>query len=1549
NGFAKRGSGRAYMIVHFQPQNIAEEAFWETDPNLISKDKNGNTIPNNNGNETLTGPPVKSRISGPSRIVFRVPSSLANIELNLENLLKLCSTLEMNTASTAKPKYDWKILSTLVSTGVIFSQRILDKSDKEKENEFSTVKVGSESIGTKAIGDVNLDGSKGVRSKLFQYRSEMMQTPKNVISSGTVSNKFGTGKQFNSDSGIDLSKINSEKFKYKVFDDWGDSSENETPIPYKPTGTETAIEAPYRLIISPSRQSGWAHAPLPVASKSGGKIELWHTRLGRRFYNDESKTYYTSEEYDEIIRAIWSPDYDFSINKNHYNSNNKGLTPGTPFRMSLDDLDRCNIVELTSNYRIAKLAKLKEPAPVNVKSLMLSSLGAWLDFKGDWNLDKYVDAQPKLSVQQWQHRGTMGRDHYVKVVYAGYLFPFGHKASLVKVTERKFHNDVPGNVAYLRQRMFLIVREKVRTYNAEVTRVHEESGNVRADFEMPLKRVEIMTAVTPNLDKPEGHDINSFSQSGFWPYVAGKPFIFQINAEDIGGTVVELNMPLVFVENNINADSSKLNKIVEEYNKDDNSTKALVEVSTGGKTIMFAPSAKTGDTSFETQKIRFAGYSVSRRDNFSNFHPIVKRTAIIVPAMKGITGNTTPINVGFEKIFAQSGFDGSSNKGEVFLKALSKNVLNFSDVGDRAGAFAKPNIDVKGLSRVMGPIGSKNGDLSSIAGGNFDPKSHFAGLMDSFSPKLFGVFDLWDILSAVGLDVREAVPKLLGGMTENVEGMVNNFKTLFEIAQFVLDLATNDPMGKGGDPINEGYSKAAEVFKKAFDAASTQFTSVINGLVNKLKDQIQAVLNKQINNLISSAKQKFENEVSSLSNTIQNSIKSKTDPIKNSLISIENSINSIISDVQTISGTSNFESLDLIPMINHVNGLSGNILGLIGSVNSVGEIPSSARNLIITPLSTIENVIGDVESILKYASDVVNSFKIKPQIEKVKDDVNSVYSDVQSLFNEIKTKVQQPNSEFTDFLNFNLNPLKNHLGDLKTDLNGLCNKIDAIFIIPGPVRQGIIKPISDIEVLIGGATTGIQTVQQVVDNLKGIIKAFGCIKSIFNDTKKIIDEFTAIFSSGDPLTHSFDPLENALNALSTHIKELGSDINLITLIPSPQRNSISNALGEVANIVDKVETVIDWLDKLRDFIDGLRNGGEIRISLEWKPELKSFPSSKPIFIASNKSKKATFTIGVYMKAKLTGGSAPEINGSASLQNFTIAILPQLATLIELHFNKIEFKMGTSGKPDIVCDFDEIKFVGPLSFIETLKNLIPLDGFSDPPALDVSLEGIKASFSIALPNVAVGVFSLTNMALGAFLNVPFIGPPLSFGFNFCTRENPFCMTVWIIGGGGFFGIVLTPKGMQKIEMALEAGAKVGLDFGVASGSVEIMLGIYFSLERIVQKIDGKDEEVTKTTLEGYLRICGRLSVLGLIKATITLKLSMTYEFESGKLIGRAELEIEVEVFFFSFSVTLSYERKFAGSNGDPSFKELMAPYSFTDASNGESINVKPWEEYCMSFA
>ena len=36
-------------------------------------------------------------------------------------------------------------------------------------------------------------------------------------------------------------------------------------------------------------------------------------------------------------------------------------------------------------------------------------------------------------------------------------------------------------------------------------------------------------------------------------------------------------------------------------------------------------------------------------------------------------------------------------------------------------------------------------------------------------------------------------------------------------------------------------------------------------------------------------------------------------------------------------------------------------------------------------------------------------------------------------------------------------------------------------------------------------------------------------------------------------------------------------------------------------------------------------------------------------------------------------------------------------------------------------------------------------------------------------------------------------------------------------------------------------------------------------------------------------------------------------------------MEIDLFFFSASVDISYERQFAGSNGDPSFADLMEVY------------------------
>jgi hypothetical protein len=283
---------------------------------------------------------------------------------------------------------------------------------------------------------------------------------------------------------------------------------------------------------------------------------------------------------------------------------------------------------------------------------------------------------------------------------------------------------------------------------------------------------------------------------------------------------------------------------------------------------------------------------------------------------------------------------------------------------------------------------------------------------------------------------------------------------------------------------------------------------------------------------------------------------------------------------------------------------------------------------------------------------------------------------------------------------------------------------------------------------------------------------------------------------------------------------------------------------------------------------------------------------------------------------------------AELRQFALNLFPG-APLMRLAFDRIAFRAASGRKPEVDVVFNGIEFVGVLGFIETLKRLIPFDAFSDPPYLDVSADGVVAGFDVALPGVAVGVFTLENVSLGADARVPFLGDEaLTIGFHFCTRDKPFRLTVMMIGGGGFVGIRLSPKGLVLLEMALEAGACLSVNLGVASGSVSVMVGLYLRLE-------GEAGSLT-----GYLRIRGEVDVLGLISASITLELSLTYEFGTGKMVGRASITIEVEIFFFSFSVSVSCERRLAGSNGDPTFEQQIGVLA-----DGSS---PAWAQYCAAF-
>src|SRR5262245_19360589 len=180
--------------------------------------------------------------------------------------------------------------------------------------------------------------------------------------------------------------------------------------------------------------------------------------------------------------------------------------------------------------------------------------------------------------------------------------------------------------------------------------------------------------------------------------------------------------------------------------------------------------------------------------------------------------------------------------------------------------------------------------------------------------------------------------------------------------------------------------------------------------------------------------------------------------------------------------------------------------------------------------------------------------------------------------------------------------------------------------------------------------------------------------------------------------------------------------------------------------------------------------------------------------------------------------------TCSLDHFKLDI-----EVLELQFERVQIRALTGKKPEVDVVFTDFLFKGPLSFVKTLRELIPFDGFSDPPELQVTPEGITAGFSVGLPNIAVGVFSLENLSLAAGFAVPFIGPPMSVWFRFCERENPSRLTVSLFGGGFFIGLTANADDLVVVEGAIEFGAAASVDFGVASGSVSVMAGLYFKIE------------------------------------------------------------------------------------------------------------------------
>jgi hypothetical protein len=1350
----KAGRGAARLILHFPPQAITEETFFEIrswpDPHAPI----GPPPPVNNpaplrpgepgsdpqgGSEMPHAPPVRARVAGESRLAFDVPDGF-DVPYTLAGVLEACRTLALSVAANA--------------AAAAPSRLVVNAADLFERDQVRALparqRAALASFAVRSLRIVAVQGDTATVS----LRQSSAGGALRAIAVGRVS----------------------------------DLVIPRDPQPALPTAAMTSIELPWRLILSPHGAERWRHATAPVTSTATGHTELWHSRLVAPD-RDGRVIEPPHPDPDRTVRAIWalsgegSPVPMQSQWPNSLADLPKPNDPPNPFRTPMEDFDRFQIAHLSSNFSATNYT----PQSVGTNLMMLSALGGWLDSRGSWD-------PPGLSVEEWVHRASMARDHYVKIVYRGFLFPFGHRVSLIKVSERKFHNgakdgngqpvvdQIAGNGAYLRQRLFLVVREYERTFDDPAYAQLKTMAGDAMQRELPFSTIRILTQVTPNLDRPGLSQVLNYGQTMFWPFVNGQPFRFQCVAIDLDGRNVAFDLPMIFMDNTVacprhyDATTKKLQPDWVPAEQHAVDAKKAFEADGAKRTahlklqrVALATSLKPGDTSVQVDTMTFGGeaevFNMGLRAasdglNRPVFFPRVVETTVRIGALAHLTGSSGTNTLTWNAHYLRQGFD--ANKAEVFADvAPAGAVLDFSAQGDHSGGYVQPNLKPRALSRLAGPV---MGDVNQFISGTVDPglgfpKSGDPPLADLPLPLLFGCIPLGDLVKGVA-DVAGAadkIPKFASEATNKVESFINALARLYG---FVSDLAS-----KPGS-IAEG---AASGFRKT---------------IEDLRGQAAAYSAAQMA------------------------------PVRTALTQIDTALGNVVTQAHALAGA----LISDAPALPQLAGLPGSIATARADISQLVTAANAKVGGVALPS-------GFRQTLLSYAQQV-DSFLV----------------------------------------------------DLQT--------------IPALIGQG-------------------KTLFDALDAIVGQPDQIGTLLS-------------------DPAT-----LNTRVAAVAAAIGSLKTTLGTVHLLDGAPRKTVIDAMTAVEEILGgDLSTLIAMLA-----------GEELTVRFDWNPEIDNWwlPNvshanlDDAIFRANDTR---GFLVAVEAKVKKNGSSSPKISVVCGLKQFDLVLIAP-ASFLELNFQKIEFRVDSAAKMDVDVLMSGIKFVGPLSFVETLRDLIPLDGFSDPPHLDITAKGIDAGFSVALPGIPLGVMSLTNLSLGAGFTVPFIGQPLSVRFNFCTREQPFCLTVYVFGGGGSFGVAIDPHGVQLLEASFEFGASVSIDLGVASGGVHVMAGIYYRMEQ------------DAASLAGYFRLGGNVDVLGIITASLELYLELKYEFQSGKCTGKAELTIEISLFIFSGSVTVSCERKFAGSNGDPTLRQMLGfrpdlplvqELALIDANTNYA-----WREHCEAFA
>lgn len=692
----------------------------------------------------------------------------------------------------------------------------------------------------------------------------------------------------------------------------------------RPSDYETSLEVPSRLILSPSQDARWKttrHLPARLdfwKPPSGSPALIWQARLHEALPTPSLRAIWSPDYQPGVFKTgdgrkrspplgPWAP-WDLKI---HDNDESKARR----FRTALDSADRHELVILSSvpglpvvgippsdkgsdkkdtsqvgppaGYGLSDIwtetipgsgktgadtSAIYLPRPLTTNRLLLGSLGATLDLDttfeppsaasidADGKRTQKVPLYESFSIERWRSIIVDGRDVVTTIVRRGYLFPLGHKAALVKLTEPRIRlavTDDPasGYIVEQAQRFFIEVSRDQQLYPA--------TGQLFSGRGFPAKRVKLLTLRTPDLLDPteeilgrvgtandalktrlRGNVVGAVSDGAgqperalsglvFWPRTDAGPagsVRFRMLIDDSASAV---SMPLLFVDNRAANDPRTVEALCKRYysdKTDPTDPKPFQHdlIAHNGVARKYADEQEPGQCTFNTdwQQVAAEGRPGFDFDGPLQaatqppFYPNLSVAQIRSQQIEGLKGSPAPpITVTYNKEYVRQGF-GSTAREQTFLDAVPFD-FDMGDKGDRSGGIGRMALRVVGFNRQLGPVGSSP-DKAARALMEVPPRVRFADASTTRSDAGSGVSRATSTADFVG-NFFPPGAKLLG---------------LIEFRQFVLIAIAL--MGENVLPKLQEVSQFA-IPKNEIAAIFDDEKGVLKSLIADLKNRIDKI------------------------------------------------------------------------------------------------------------------------------------------------------------------------------------------------------------------------------------------------------------------------------------------------------------------------------------------------------------------------------------------------------------------------------------------------------------------------------------------------------------------------------------------------------------------------------------------------------------------------------------------------------------------------------------------------------------------------------------